>query len=145
MLAFKIRLLSMQPSGQVPLDLRQQEKFSCFRDQCRRPATCHQPSASGVWYSSTRKTSTRSSTRHRGPIRSTSELSWSIYPRVKILLSRIAETVLTSTNRRMKSTLCRTVTSVQRLNIGRLSTPSDQRPAHLSVPMKDQKLCTSLR
>ena len=145
MLAFKIRLLSMQPSGQVPLDLRQQEKFSCFRDQCRRPATCHQPSASGVWYSSTRKTSTNCSTRHKGPIRSTSELSRSIYPRVKFLLNRIAGTVPISTIQMMRSTLCRIVRSVWRLSIERLSTPSGQRSEHPNVPMKGRRLCTSLK
>jgi hypothetical protein len=45
----------------------------------------------------------------------------------------------------MKSTLRKIITYVQHLSIGRLSTPSDHRPTHLNVPMKDWKPCTSLR
>jgi len=144
-LVSKIRLLLTQPSGQALSDLRQQEKFFCFLGLCRRLAKWHQPSTLGVWYSSTRKMSTRSSTRHKGLIRSLSELSRSIYPRVKFLLNRIAGTNPISTNQRMRSTLCRIVTSLQHLSIGRLSTPSDQRFAHPKVPMKNRKTCTSLR
>ena len=128
-----------------PSDPRQQEKFFYFLGLCRCLATCHQPSALGVWYSSTRKTSTRSSTRHKGLIRSLSGVYQSIYPRVRCVLNRIAGTILTSTTQRMKSTLCKTVASVRHLSIGRLSTPRDQRFAHPKVPMKNRKTCTSLR
>ena len=84
-------------------------------------------------------------TRHKGLIRSLSGVYQSIYPRVRCLLNRIAGTILTSITQRMKSTLCKTVTSVRHLSIGRLSTPSDQRSTHPKVPMKNQKTCTSLR
>ena len=145
MLVPKIRLLSTQPSGQALLDLRQQEKSSCFPNQCQHLTTCHQPSTSEVWYSSTKTTSTHHVTRRKGPIRSMSETSRSIYLWVKFLFNNIAGTVLILTVQRIKSTLCKTVTSIWHLNIGRLSTPSDQRPAHLNVLMRDQKPYTLLR
>ena len=143
MLAFKIRLLLMQPSRRAPSDPRQLEKSSCSLDLGRHPATCHRLSALGVSYLSPKKTLTDPSSSHKDQIQSMWKLSRSTHPRIKFLLIRMMSIVSISIAQKMRFTLCKIVLSMQYLSIKRLSTPSDQRFTQLHILMRDQKPYTS--
>jgi hypothetical protein len=120
-----IRLLSTQPSGRAPSDLKLQDKSSCACDLGRRPSTCHQPSVLEAWDSSTRKMPICHELEESCPILPQGQAG-SIYLRVKLPLTKTQRTGLISIAPRTKSMLRKIAKLEPRSNLERSSPPHDR-------------------